>query len=166
MARTAMAGPAPEPGGRMRRLLVDDYGIEATCWVCDPSNPAGLRVPFHLDEDAHLVTASLRLGAGHSGAPEVVHGGVLAALCDDAMAWVALAETRRLALTAEMRLRYLAPVPVDREFTVTARLIGSHGRQLWLMAEVQSGDTVCVRAESRAVAQGDELRGAAGHGAN
>jgi len=146
----------------VRRLLTNDFGFESSCWVCEPTNPVGLRVPFEHDDEAHTVSATLRLDGRHSGAPNLVHGGLLAALCDDAMAWTAIAEARRFALTAETRLTYLAPVPVDQEFTVTARLIGRHGRQLWLMAEVRSGGAVCVRAESRASAMGDELARDAG----
>jgi uncharacterized protein (TIGR00369 family) len=117
----------------------------------------GLHVPFHHDDEAHTVTAVLRFDANHSGAPNLVHGGLLAALCDDAMAWASIAEARRFALTAETRLSYLVPVPVGQEITVTARLIGRHGSQVWLIAEVRSGDTVCVRAESRARVVGGEL---------
>ncbi|HEX3607455.1 MAG TPA: PaaI family thioesterase [Candidatus Dormibacteraeota bacterium] len=146
----------------MRRLLSNTFGFESNCWVCEPTNPAGLRVPFHHDDVDHTVTATLRLDAHHSGAPNLVHGGLLAALCDDAMAWAAIAEAHRFALTAETRLSYLAPVPVDEELTVTARLIGGHRRQLWLMAEVRCGGTVCVRAESRATAMGEELAHDAG----
>ncbi|MGH7746479.1 MAG: PaaI family thioesterase [Candidatus Dormibacteria bacterium] len=141
----------------MRRLLTNSFGFESNCWVCEPSNPVGLRVPFHHDDEAHTVTATLRLDANHSGAPNLVHGGLLAALCDDAMAWASIAEAHRFALTAETRLSYLVPVPVDQEITVTARLIGRHGRQVWLMAEVRAGDTVCVRAESRGTVMGAEL---------
>ncbi|MDB5065271.1 MAG: hypothetical protein JWM18_1705 [Chloroflexi bacterium] len=141
----------------MRRLLTNSFGFESNCWVCEPTNPVGLHVPFHHDDEAHTVTAVLRLDANHSGAPNLVHGGLLAALCDDAMAWASIAEARRFALTAETRLTYLVPVPVGQEITVTARLIGRHGRQVWLMAEVRSGDTVCVRAESRATVMGGEL---------
>ncbi len=141
----------------MRRLLTNTFGFSSNCWVCEPSNPVGLHVPFHHDDEAHTVTATVRLDANHSGAPNLVHGGLLAALCDDAMAWACIAEARRFALTAETRLSYLAPVAVDQEVTVTARLIGRHGRQVWLMAEVRAEGTVCVRAESRATVMGDEL---------
>jgi len=141
----------------MRRLLPSSYGFESDCWVCAPSNPEGLRVPFDHDEEAHTVTATLTLGEHRCGAPHVVHGGLLAALCDDAMAWTAIAEAGHVALTAETRLSYTAPVAAGEELTVTARLIGRHGRQLWLMAEVRSGGRVCVRAESRAVAAGGRL---------
>lgn len=144
----------------MRRLLAESFGLESTCWVCAPGNDAGLRVPFHHDEEAHTVTATLRLDEDHSGAPHLVHGGLLAALCDDAIAWTAVAETHHVALTAETRLTYLAPVPVGEEFSVTARLIGRHRRSVWLMAEVRSGDTLCVRAESRATVTGEELTAA------
>jgi uncharacterized protein (TIGR00369 family) len=146
----------------MRRLLTNTFGFPSNCWVCEPSNPVGLHVPFHHDEEAGTVTATVRLDANHSGAPNLVHGGLLAALCDDAMAWASIAEARRFALTAETRLTYLAPVAVDQEVTVTARLIGRVGRQVWLMAEVRAGDTVCVRAESRSTVMGGELATDAG----
>jgi uncharacterized protein (TIGR00369 family) len=141
----------------MRRLLTNTFGFASNCWVCEPSNPIGLHVPFHHDDEAGTVTATVRLDANHSGAPNLVHGGLLAALCDDAMAWASIAQARRFALTAETRLSYLAPVAVDQEVTVTARLIGQVGRQVWLLAEVRAGGTVCVRAESRATVVGGEL---------
>ena len=39
----------------MRRLLTNTFGFESNCWVCEPSNPVGLHVPFHHDDQAHTV---------------------------------------------------------------------------------------------------------------
>lgn len=146
----------------MLRRLVNTFGFESNCFVCEPDNPVGLRVPFFLDEQAGEVVATLTFEPGHSGAPTLVHGGLLAAVCDEAVAWTAIAVGRRFALTAESRISYLAPVPVGTEVRVTGRLIGAVGAQLWVLAEIRAGDTVHVRAESRATAIGDALAPTAG----
>ena len=144
------------------RPLVNNFGFESNCYVCEPNNPEGLRIPFFLDAEAGKVVATVTFAEGHSGAPALVHGGLLAALCDEAVAWAAIALARRFALTAETRISYLAPVPVGTEVRVTGRLIGSIGSQLWVLAEVRAGDVVHVRAESRAIAMGGRLAESAG----
>ena len=146
----------------MLRPLTNTFGFETNCFVCDPGNRAGLRVPFFLDEEHQTVLATVRLGTDFSGAPTLVHGGVLAALCDDALAWASIVLARRFALTAESRLRYLEPVPCDREFTVSARVIGLLDEQIWATSEIRIGETVHVRAEARLTVLGGEL--AAGMG--
>lgn len=146
----------------MLRPLTNTFGFETNCYVCDPANASGLRLDFYLDDERDVVTATARLGAEYSGAPTLVHGGVLAAICDDAMAWAAIALARRFALTAESRFRYAAPVPCGQELTVTARLVGRVDTQIWLIAEICGGETVLVRAEARATVIGDELAAGAG----
>lgn len=146
----------------MLRPLVNNFGFASNCFICEPHNPEGLRIPFFLDEEKHQVMATVTFGENHSGAPALVHGGLLAALCDEAVAWAAIALARRFALTAETRINYLAPVPTGTEVRVTGRLIGRIGGQLWILAEVRAGDTVHVRTESRATAMGGELAESAG----
>jgi acyl-coenzyme A thioesterase PaaI-like protein len=146
----------------MLRPLVNNFGFASNCFVCEPHNPGGLQIPFFLDDAAARVVATVTFGENHSGAPALVHGGLLAALCDEAVAWAAIALARRFALTAETRISYLAPVPVGTEVRITGRLIGAIGSQLWVLAEVRAGDTVHVRAESRATAMGGQLAESAG----
>lgn len=144
------------------RPLINNFGFASNCFVCDPNNAEGLRIPFVRDDDDGVVRAVATLAEQHSGAPALVHGGVLAALCDDAVAWAAIAFGRRFALVAEMRLNYLLPVPIERELTVTGRLIGQHRTQMWLLAEIRIDGAVHVRADARATAMGAELAAGAG----
>lgn len=146
----------------MLRPLANTFGFATNCFVCQPTNAAGLRLTYVHDDERNVAVAQHTFGTEHSGAPSLVHGGVIAAVCDDAMAWAAIATTGQFALTAETRLTYLLPVPIDQELTITGRLIGRLGRQLWLFADVRVGDTVHVRAESRAAVVGDQLAADAG----
>ena len=84
------------------RLHNDDWGYESNCFVCEPRNELGLRLPFFHDTDAGLVRARLELGDAHSGAPTLVHGGVVLAVLDEAMAWTCIAIALSWAVTTEM----------------------------------------------------------------
>lgn len=141
----------------MMRPLTNTFGFASNCFVCEPTNQGGLHVQFFHDDEREAVSARHTFGSGYAGAPALLHGGVIAAVCDEAMAWAAIALGRCFALTAETRLTYLTPVPIDEELTVTGRLIGRIGRQLWLAADVRVGGTVHVRAESRATIVSEDL---------
>lgn len=152
MARTRARRLRP-----MRIPLTDTFGLDTMCFVCDPTNGRGLRIPYAWDTDERAVVASTRLGVEHSGVPGLVHGGVIAAIVDECVAWTAIAAARHFAATAELRLSYLAPVPTGDELAVWGRLIGRHRSQLWVIAEVRVGETLSVRAEARCRVIGDEL---------
>jgi hypothetical protein len=52
----------------MIRLHNDDWGFDTNCFVCEPSNPAGLQIPFFHDTDRGLVLAEFRALEGPSPA--------------------------------------------------------------------------------------------------
>lgn len=106
----------------MQILTNDRWGFESNCFVCEPSNDAGLRIPFFHDDDAHAVTATFELDDRFSGAPSYVHGGVLLAILDEAMAWAAIAVAHRWAVTGETTTRFEHPVRVAGPYTVTATI--------------------------------------------
>ncbi|HEV3125231.1 MAG TPA: hotdog domain-containing protein [Candidatus Dormibacteraeota bacterium] len=146
----------------MKRPLTNTFGFASNCFVCEPTNQHGLRIPFVHDDERDVVEATITFDDCHSGAPQLVHGGLLALVCDEAMAWAAIALAGRFALIAEARYAYATPLPVGTETLVTARVIGQHRKQLWLMADVRCGDTVHARGEARARILSDELATAAG----
>ncbi len=106
----------------MEALTNEQWGFESNCFVCEPRNDAGLRIPFFHDKASETVTASFTLDGRFSGAPSYLHGGVLLAVIDEAMAWAAIAVAHRWAVTGETSTRFEHPVRVDRTYTVTARI--------------------------------------------
>jgi hypothetical protein len=61
-------GPSGEPGSggmsaEVRPLSNDQWGFESSCFVCEPRNVGGLRIPFNhvTDDDDERVTASFAL---------------------------------------------------------------------------------------------------------
>ena len=94
----------------MLKPLTNTFGFASNCFVCEPTNEAGLRLSFCHDDERDVVVARHTFGTQHSGAPSLVHGGVIAAVCDDAMAWASIALAGHFALTAETRLTYVVPI--------------------------------------------------------
>jgi uncharacterized protein (TIGR00369 family) len=106
------------------RLLDNSaWGFESSCFVCEPTNPKGLGVAFFSDDVERLVFADLRLGPEHSGAPTYLHGGVVSAVLDEAMAWAAIAIAGRFALTRHLTVRFDRPARVDRDYRVEAKVV-------------------------------------------
>lgn len=150
----------------MQALTNDQWGFESNCFVCEGRNDAGLRIPFFHDEDAGVVTATFTLDDRFSGAPSYVHGGLLLAVLDEAMAWTAIAVAHRWAMTGETTTRFDHPVRVGRAYTVTARITGppvDGSASLAAAAEITdtkqrtcatSSATLVVLGEAQAVAAG------------
>ncbi|MGK0273694.1 MAG: hypothetical protein ACI9N0_000062 [Ilumatobacter sp.] len=107
----------------MLPLHNDDLGYETNCFVCEQSNDRGLQIPFFHDTGRNLVSAEFALPDAFSGAPTMLHGGVILAVLDEAMAWACIAIGRRWAVTSETSTRFDRAVYVDKPHLVEAEII-------------------------------------------
>lgn len=106
-------------------LTNEDWGFETNCFVCEPSNDAGLRIPFFHDVDRDFVVADVELDHAHSGAPTLVHGGVTLAVLDEAMAWACIAIGKRWAVTTETTTRFHRAVRIDTRYRIEAEVVSN-----------------------------------------
>lgn len=97
------------------------------CFVCGEENPAGLKARFFVEDG--VVKTRWRPEACHCGYENVVHGGVIAAMLDECMAWAATRSMGRMCVTGELTIRYFARVPGGRDYTVKAH-VAQPGRRL------------------------------------
>jgi len=88
------------------------------CVVCSASNGHGLQLDFRLREDG-TVRASFDCARAYEGYTGYLHGGVISALLDGAMTNCLFAHGY-CAVTAELRVRFLAPVSTKRRALVRA----------------------------------------------
>jgi acyl-coenzyme A thioesterase PaaI-like protein len=103
------------------------------CFGCGDDNPIGLHLKFTPEGDG--VRASFIPGPEHQGFDEVVHGGIISAVLDEAMAW-ATAHAGLWAVTGEMRVRFRQPLKIGDLTTVVARVSGTRGRLVKATAEL------------------------------
>jgi uncharacterized protein (TIGR00369 family) len=105
------------------------------CFACGMNNPDGMRLKFTLDEDRKMSLCRFRLGKRYTGPPGHCHGGIIATILDDAMGKVNKFR-HVIALTKEMTIEYLKPVPLHKPLRVAGREVKVQGRQHVNMAEI------------------------------
>jgi len=111
------------------------------CFVCGPDNPSGLRLVFRREGEA--VVAEFVPREEHVGWEGIVHGGLLAAVLDDAMGNVFFLQGYQ-ALTARMEVRFRRPVRPGDRLRVRAWVEREDGRTITTRAElVRDGEVVC-----------------------
>jgi acyl-coenzyme A thioesterase PaaI-like protein len=136
----------------VRALDSAAFGFPTSCYVCDPTNATGLRLSFVHDEEQGVVRSEFTLGPEFSGAPRYVHGGVVLAVLDEAMAWAAIALAGRFAVVRETTTTFEHGVRVGHPHRVEARVDGHTERMVDASARVFDADSRrCARARARLV---------------
>lgn len=135
----------------LTQLTNAEWGFDSMCFVCEPANEMGLRIPFFLDEATGVVSAEFTLTEAFSGAPAFVHGGVLMALCDEAMCWVTIAVARTWALTASNTHRFRRPVRLGRPYRVEGQIVGRDEEGIRTSAMIASATSGRVATEAEAL---------------
>jgi acyl-coenzyme A thioesterase PaaI-like protein len=107
------------------------------CYGCGSRNPEGLHIDFEVD--GLNVTGRFTPRQVHQGWPGVAHGGIAAAVLDEAMGW-AMYAAGAWAMTARMQVRYRRPLELHEEVTVSARVTSERGRRLEAEASIRGAD--------------------------
>lgn len=132
------------------------------CFGCGPANPQGLHLVFVTDPAAITATAEVNLTRLHEGPPGYIHGGIVAALLDEAMSKLNR-PLNVLAMTRHMEIDYLKPAPLDRTLVLEGRHLRREGRKLFHQAELRLPEgTVLARAQGLFIALDEKMLAAAG----
>ena len=107
------------------------------CFACGKDNPQGMHLKFSLDETSRRFVSRLRLPRRFQGPPGHAHGGIIATVLDEAMGKVNRLRSL-VALTSQMRVEYLRPVPLGKPLIVESREIRKRGRRLIHAAELRN----------------------------
>jgi len=117
------------------------------CFACGLNNPAGMHLKFTLDEPRQTFVCRFRLGKRYTGPPGHCHGGIIATLLDEAMGKVNKLR-HVIALTKEITVEYMKPVPLNKPLRVESREVAVHGRQHINRAEIlNENDEVLARSK-------------------
>lgn len=142
-----------QPVGAPEPVTVDRAAV-GRCFGCGHANEQGLRMTFARYPDGTVESRHLT-APHHCGVDTVVHGGIQATLLDETMGVAAQlgldnSSSDAPCVTAEMRLAYRRPVPIDAEVVVRARLTEVDGRDLHVEGAIVGADgTLLTTAVSR-----------------
>jgi uncharacterized protein (TIGR00369 family) len=138
-----MAGKNHEAGHNTRYVqLQKNY-----CFACGKNNPDGMRLRFTYDEKRGCFVCRFRLGKRYTGPPGHSHGGIIATILDEAMGKVNMLRDV-VAVTSEITVNYLKPVPLRQPLRVESREVKVKGRKHTNMAEIlNEKDEVLARSQ-------------------
>jgi acyl-coenzyme A thioesterase PaaI-like protein len=129
------------------------------CFVCGSENPEGLQIRFERRAEGGC-RAEYTAKATHVGWPEIIHGGLLFTLMDEAVAWASIYAGRR-AVTGKADARFRAPGRVGRRFIVLGWITTGSRRGLKAHAEIRededAGPVICEMDALMAVADVDAM---------
>jgi len=94
-----------------------------------------MRLKFSYDEERDCFICRFRLGKRYTGPPGHAHGGIIATLLDEAMGKVNKLR-HVVALTSQITVNYLKPVPLNKPLRVESREVRVRGRRHINMAEI------------------------------
>ena len=106
------------------------------CIVCGRENLRGLNIRFRVDGSE--IRSEVPFNDEFCGFKDVVHGGILTAVLDEAMGWAAGYTTRRMCQAAEMTIRFVRPVRAGEKVEVVARLERDRRRIIEASGEIRT----------------------------
>jgi uncharacterized protein (TIGR00369 family) len=110
------------------------HAAQNRCFGCGEANPIGLHLDFLLAEDGSVVSLPT-IADTFEGPPGFLHGGVIATLLDEAMSKVVRAQGLS-AMTRQMEVEYLRPVPSATAIRIEGRMVRSEGHRHWTEARI------------------------------
>jgi len=126
----------------VKNILEDDH----YCFVCGEKNPSGLHLKFSLLEGKALTEFTPQ--KIHQGYKDIVHGGIISTLLDEAMVKAALMQGMP-AVTAEITVRFRNPLMAGERALVEATIIKMNKRIIEASAIVKKEDNTII-AEGQA----------------
>jgi uncharacterized protein (TIGR00369 family) len=124
-------------------LRTDHYPF---CWGCGLGT-GGLEFEWRLLADGSLEAEHV-VPERYGGAPGMAHGGIVAALLDEACSQVVRPRLSP-AVTSRLELRYLAPVPVEEPLQIAAEVVDLEARRATAEGTIQEAAGL-LQAHARA----------------
>lgn len=116
------------------------------CFACGQANPWGLKLKFREEGDG--VYADVVFHRNYEGYPNIIHGGIVTTVLDEAMAKAVLARGV-VAYTADLKVRLRKKAVPGERYRVFARLISSRRNLYQLEAVLKRGEEIIAEATAR-----------------
>lgn len=133
----------------------DVLGNHDNCIICGRNNPFSLGLKF-VPRGIDAVEASFTGGPHLQGYEGILHGGVISAVLDSAMAHCLLVKNIK-AVTGDLRVRFLHAIPCTSRVTIRAWLTCAVSTLYELKAEARVDGRLVARAKAKFM-QKDEVK--------
>ena len=124
-----------------------DHASHRFCLMCGQDNPFSFGLKFTKSVDG-VVSTTFTGNRNLQGYTGVMHGGVLSALLDTAMAQCLLHQDIE-AVTGELTVRYLEQVDCDGTLDITAWIDSSLPPLYHVKAQIRVGEKIVCKGKAR-----------------
>ena len=132
------------------------HGTQNHCFGCGDANAQGLQLKFYVDAEGRVL-CRFQLAMHFQGPPGYAHGGIIATLLDEAMS-KATRGRGITAMTRQMSIEYLRPVPLGRKLVLEGHSALDAGRKQRCSAELRDAEgTVLAKATGLFIEVNPEL---------
>ena len=111
------------------------------CFVCGPKNPIGLKLNFHFNGKS--IKTQFTPKKEHQGYLNIVHGGIISTVLDEAMVKLALAMNIP-AVTASMEIRLRRALNVGETINVEAEILKNTKKTLETYAKATTEINIVI----------------------
>jgi len=132
----------------MKPDLEDDH----YCFVCGEKNPSGLSLKFSLNDGKVLTEFTPQ--KIHQGYKDIVHGGIISTVIDEAMVKAALLQGMP-AVTAEITVRFRNPLMAGEKAIIEAEITKANRKIIETVAVVKKADGTPVAEGSAKLVRQD-----------
>jgi acyl-coenzyme A thioesterase PaaI-like protein len=135
---------------------------ENICFGCGGANARGMQLTFEQDDASNKIRGAFRLGPEYQGGTGFIHVVIIATVLDEVMGKVCRFRGVR-AVTAELGVEYLKPVPVDVDLLIEGYELEMNGRNLKIVGEIRDATgQLLARGRGRFVIIGQKQQGNGG----
>ena len=120
----------------MERIHIEE------CFVCGRNNPRGLQADFAVCDGQ--VKGEFIPCKHHQGPRNLLHGGIVCALLDEAMATLINKTFGTDAPTASLEVRFKKPARLNERLFIWAKMINHNRRIKYVQAAVQKEDGTII----------------------
>lgn len=128
--------------------MTEYKGTDSNCFACGVHNEHGLKLKFAVI-DNH-VEAFFETNKRFEGWDNIIHGGIISTLLDEAMSHAVFKLNGATVVTAEMSVRFLKPVHAGKIIKVTGIIDCDCGRIIETSAQIEDEiGTLLAKAKAR-----------------
>ena len=123
------------------KISIDTEKDLTMCFGCGQDNPIGLKLKFNWD--GKVASTQFTPNKLHQGWSRLVHGGIITALLDEAMAYAALFDGVNT-ITATMEVKFKSPAPIDKPLIIDGSVIKKTRRLVETKAAISLTDGTLI----------------------
>ncbi|MHA1697409.1 MAG: PaaI family thioesterase [Promethearchaeota archaeon] len=142
------------------REAPDFFEYEDYCFGCGQNNPIGLHLKFFAHAKSGEVATIFITGKDYCGFPKFVHGGIIATLLDEVMAYTGYFSEGTFTMTKTLEVRFKNPILIGKPIYIYARVddrkAHPKGSELivkgWIHEGINESGKVCSEGTAHLVA--------------